>query len=92
MIIKFLFFPDSLIRLHSAGILKYLEKKWMPKGIQSSNDQSAFQPVEYAHIHLLFLGLIYMMIFSAFICVLENIWYKLQAEKRFFKFNPILRI
>ncbi|XP_076235026.1 uncharacterized protein LOC143179596 [Calliopsis andreniformis] len=77
-----------LMRFHSAGILKYLERKWMPKGIQSSKiQQSPFQPVEYAHIHLLFLGLISMAIISAFICVLENVWYKLQVTKQSSKFD-----
>ncbi|XP_076679851.1 uncharacterized protein LOC143375031 [Andrena cerasifolii] len=72
-----------LMRLHSAGILKYLEKKWMPKGIQSSEvNRSTFQPVEYAHVHLLLLGLIYMALFSGFICAFENIWYKLQVQKQ----------
>ncbi|XP_076627733.1 glutamate receptor ionotropic, kainate 5-like [Colletes latitarsis] len=71
-----------LMRLHSAGLLKYLERKWMPKSVQSSElDQLMFQPVEYAHIHFLLLGLIYMAILSALICVLENIWYKLQTKR-----------
>ncbi|XP_054008871.1 uncharacterized protein LOC128892454 [Hylaeus anthracinus] len=70
-----------LMRLYSAGLFKYLERKWMPEGIESSeNQQSMFQPVEYAHIHFLLLGLIYMMILSAFICILENIWYKLRTK------------
>ncbi|XP_076293713.1 putative glutamate receptor [Lasioglossum baleicum] len=68
-----------LMRLRSAGILKYLEAKWMPKGIKtdSEEDRSTFQPVEYAHVHLLLLGLVYATIFSAFVCVLENVCHTL---------------
>ncbi|XP_076641599.1 putative glutamate receptor isoform X2 [Halictus rubicundus] len=66
-----------LVRLRSAGILKYLEGKWMPKGIETDSEveRSTFQPVEYAHVHLLLLGLVYATIFSTVICVLENLWY-----------------
>lgn len=73
------------MRLRSAGLLKYLESKWMPKGIESLEvDRSMFQPVEYAHVHFLLLGLVYATILSALVCVLENIWYKLRTNARFF--------
>lgn len=70
------------MRLRSAGILKYLEGKWMSKGIQSSRevDESTFQPVEYAHVHLLLLGLVHASALSCLVCVLENVWYKLRER------------
>nr|XP_031832988.1 uncharacterized protein LOC116427137 [Nomia melanderi] len=67
-----------LMRLRSAGILKYLEGKWMSEGIRSSGvDESTVQPVEYAHVHLLLLGLVYASALSCLVCVLENVWHKL---------------
>ncbi|CAK9834404.1 hypothetical protein ANTRET_LOCUS10940 [Anthophora retusa] len=72
-----------LMRLHSAGIFKYLERKWMPKGRERSEvDYSAFQPVEYAHVHLLLLGFVYMTILSVLICILEIIWHIVQRKRR----------
>ncbi|XP_076381342.1 putative glutamate receptor isoform X2 [Megalopta genalis] len=65
-----------LMRLRSAGILKYLEAKWTSKGTEDSEvDRSTFRPVEYAHVHPLLLGLVYATLFSSLVCVLENLWY-----------------
>ncbi|KAG7209983.1 hypothetical protein KM043_011569 [Ampulex compressa] len=81
-----------LMRLRSAGILKYLEKKWISKenGASTNHQWSTFQPVEYAHIHLASLGLFVMMIVSALICVLENIWHRLQTRLRKIRPTPIV--
>ncbi|XP_066598595.1 probable glutamate receptor [Prorops nasuta] len=66
-----------LLKFRSAGILKYLEKKWMASEIENTADQwNDFQPVEYAHVHIMSMGLFTMALVSTFICVLENIWYR----------------
>lgn len=82
-------FLDSLLRMGSVGILNYLEKKWLPTKIYdqpNSLQRNAFQPVKYEHIQLAFYGLFAMMVISGLICILENIWYKLQSKLN--KVNP----
>ncbi|XP_028049514.1 uncharacterized protein LOC105835450 [Monomorium pharaonis] len=83
---------NYLMRMRSAGILSYLEKKWISQQTysQSSYLQSnSFQPVEYMHVRLT-TGLFYIMVtISIFICILENIWYK-HAQKLKRNSNSIL--
>ncbi|XP_025152593.1 uncharacterized protein LOC109503796 [Harpegnathos saltator] len=72
-----------ILRMRTAGILNYLEKKWMSADIYSQSTyirQSTFRPVEYEHINVVFCGFFTMIIVSAFICVLENVWYKLRLK------------
>lgn len=67
-----------LLRLKSSGIITYFERKWIPVELDSrinEHNWRQFHPVEYAHIHIISLGMIYMMIISALICIFENIWY-----------------
>lgn len=74
--------------MRSSGILNYLEKKWiLPHTYSKSNylQSNSFQPVEYMHIRLTTLFFFMMMIVSVFICILENIWYKLQHAWKFKK-------
>lgn len=76
------------MRMRSAGILNYLEKKWISPHIYSKSNylqSNSFQPVEYIHIRLTTLFFFMMMITSVFICILENIWYKLQHAWKFKK-------
>lgn len=78
------------MRMRSAGILNYLEKKWISQQTHSQSNylqSSSFQPVEYMHIRLTTLLFFMMMIISIFICILENIWYKLQLARKFKKKN-----
>jgi hypothetical protein len=73
------------MRMRSAGILAYLEKKWVLQEFNtpaSHVQSSTFQPVEYAHIRLTICLLVTMMLVSAVICILENAWYKLQEKSR----------
>lgn len=75
---------DSLMRLRSAGILTYLEKKWIHDDFKTPSmhvQSSIFQPVEYVHIRLSIWLLGAMMLVSAFVCVLENVWYKLRFSE-----------
>ncbi|XP_032662786.1 uncharacterized protein LOC116840316 isoform X2 [Odontomachus brunneus] len=72
-----------ILRMGTAGILNYLEKKWMLMNTYGESNylgQSTFQPVEYEHISLAFCGFFMMVIVSVFICVLENVWYKLRLR------------
>ncbi|GAB1862256.1 hypothetical protein CAJAP_03335 [Camponotus japonicus] len=82
-----------LMRMRSAGIFSYLEKKWIPKETYSRSNylqSSDFQPVEYMHIYLTVYFFFMMIIISVFICILENVWYKLQWKKK--NPNSILEI
>lgn len=83
------------MRMRSAGILNYLEKKWISQQTYSQSNylqSSNFQPVEYMHIRLTTLLFFMTMIISIFICILENIWYKLQHARKFKKdSNSILQ-
>lgn len=85
---------SSLMRLRSAGIFRYLEKKWIRKDISDSqyNDSqwSILQSVEYVHIYLIFLGFLILMAISVLICVLENIWFKLQSKSKIMNPGTIL--
>ncbi|KAI4495867.1 hypothetical protein M0802_008273 [Mischocyttarus mexicanus] len=70
-----------LMRLRSVGILDYLEKKWLKREWDNTLGQSEwsdFRAVEYGHIRLVFLILSIASVFSALICVIENILYKWQ--------------
>ncbi|XP_044005494.1 uncharacterized protein LOC122850407 [Aphidius gifuensis] len=70
-----------LVRLHSSGILKYLEKKWISREFPDSTDHKfSFKPVEHAHIRFIFLGLCLFIIISAVVCVFENVWYNLSTQ------------
>lgn len=70
-----------MVRLHSAGILKYLEKKWISRELPDSTDHKfSFKPVEHAHIQFIFLGLCLFIPISALICIIENIWYHLSMQ------------
>lgn len=83
----------SLMRMRSAGIFSYLEKKWIPKETYSRSkylQSSDFQPVEYMHIYLTVYFFFMMIVISVFICILENVWYKLQWKKK--NHNSILEI
>lgn len=76
---------NSLMRMRSAGIFNYLEKKWIPKEtyIRSNYlESSDFQPVEYMHIYLTVYFFFMMIVISLFICILENVWYKLRWKKK----------
>lgn len=81
------------MRMRSAGILNFLEKKWISQQTYSHSDylqSNSFQPVEYMHVRLT-TGLFYiMMIISALICIFENIWYKLQHMRKLKNSNSIL--
>lgn len=78
---NFLFSFFSLVRLHSSGILKYLEKKWISRESPDSTDHKfSFKPVEHAHIRFIFLGLCFFIIISAVLCVFENVWYNLSTQ------------
>jgi len=71
--------------MRSAGILAYLEKKWVLEEFNTPVlhvQSSTFQPVEYAHIRLIICLLVTMMLVSAVVCILENAWYKLQEKSR----------
>lgn len=75
----------------TAGILQRLEKKWMSIDAYDQASylgQNTFQPVEYEHINLAFCVFFMMAIVSVFICVLENMWYKLRLEHE--RINPTL--
>ncbi|XP_014472432.1 PREDICTED: uncharacterized protein LOC106743273 isoform X2 [Dinoponera quadriceps] len=79
-----------ILRMDTAGILNYLRRKWMSTHIYDQSGylrQSTFQPVEFEHIHLAFCGFFAITVVSAFICVLENIWYKLRLKYK--GINPI---
>lgn len=81
------------MRMRSAGILRYLEKKWIPEETYSQSNypqSSNFQPVEYAHIHLTINFFSIIIVISVFICILENVWYRLRWKKK--NFNSILEI
>ncbi|XP_025986520.1 uncharacterized protein LOC105205239 isoform X2 [Solenopsis invicta] len=84
---------NYLMRMRSAGILNFLEKKWISQQTYSHSDylqSNSFQPVEYMHVRLT-TGLFYiMMIISALICIFENIWYKLQHMRKLKNSNSIL--
>ncbi|RLU27080.1 hypothetical protein DMN91_000879 [Ooceraea biroi] len=74
-----------LMRMRSAGILTYLEKKWIldefntpARHVQSNT----FQAVEFVHIRLTICALFIMMFVSSFICILENVWYKQQEKSQ----------
>ncbi|KAI4496708.1 hypothetical protein M0804_000518 [Polistes exclamans] len=74
-----------LIRLRSVGILDYLEKKWLKREWDNTLGQSEwtdFRAVEYGHIRVVFLILSIAIVFSALICVLENILYKWQIRSQ----------
>jgi len=76
--------------MRSVGILNYLEKKWLSQRTYSQFNHlqsNSFQPVEYMHIRFITLFFFLMMIISVLICILENIWYKLQHERKFKKRN-----
>lgn len=84
---------DSLMRMRSAGILNYLEKKWISMDIYSQSNHlhwSTFQPVNYEHIHLAFFEFTVMVTISIIICILENIWYRVQVNFRKTNSNSIL--
>ncbi|XP_011875208.1 PREDICTED: uncharacterized protein LOC105566091 [Vollenhovia emeryi] len=84
------FIDSYLMRMRSAGIFNYLEKKWISQqtyGQSSYLQSNSFQPVQYMHIRLTTLLFIMMMIISIFICILENVWYKLQQARKFKKKN-----
>lgn len=73
------------MRMRSAGIFRYLEKKWIPKETYSRSNylqSNNFQPVEYMHIYLTVYFFFIMLIISVFICILENVWYKLRWKKK----------
>nr|XP_012230506.1 PREDICTED: uncharacterized protein LOC105676878 [Linepithema humile] len=79
-----------IIRMRSAGILKYLEKKWMLKESRPNYfSTSNFQPVRFKHIRLSILLFFTITALSIIICILENIWYKLKFKKK--PSNLILR-
>lgn len=92
LIEKYLQLLYSLMRMRSAGILNYLEKKWISQDVYTQSNylqSNSFQPVEYMHIRLTTMFFSMMVIISVFICILENMWYKLQyARKK--NFNSIL--
>ncbi|XP_015172141.1 PREDICTED: glutamate receptor U1-like [Polistes dominula] len=74
-----------LIRLRSVGILDYLEKKWLKREWDNTLGQSEwtdFRAVEYGHIRVVFLILSIATVFSALICVGENIFYKWQIRSQ----------
>lgn len=80
-----LYSVDSLLRMRSAGILTYLEKKWLLEQFSTPANHvqsSTFQPVEYMHIRLTVCLLVATMIVSAFICILENVWYRLREKSQ----------
>lgn len=84
---------DSLMRMRSAGILKYLEKKWIPEETYRQSNYlqlSNFQPVEYGHIYVTINFFSEIIVISIFICILENVWYKLRWKKK--DFNSTLEI
>ncbi|KYN35624.1 hypothetical protein ALC56_10184 [Trachymyrmex septentrionalis] len=67
------------MRLCSAGILNYLEKKWISQQTYSRSNylqSNKFQPVKYMHIRLITVFFFIMVIIDVLICILENIWYK----------------
>ncbi|XP_058804038.1 uncharacterized protein LOC131671555 [Phymastichus coffea] len=69
-----------LLRLHSTGIIKYLETKWgfhreLPFGIYNN-----YQEIELDHIKLLILGLFIAIIISIIICIFEHIWFRLHND------------
>lgn len=73
----------------TAGILNYLERKWMSTDIYDESSylrRNNFQPVEYEHIHMVFYVFFMMVILSGIICILENVWYKLRLKRK--KINP----
>lgn len=81
---KEIFAIYSLTRMHSAGILNYLEKKWITQQIYIQSNyhpSNSFQSVEYMHIRLTNWFFLMMMIISVLICILENVWYKQHARK-----------
>lgn len=85
LIEKYLQLLYSLMRMRSAGILNYLEKKWISRDIYSQSNylqSNSFQPVEYMHIRLTTMFFSMMVIISVFICILENMWYKLQYARK----------
>ncbi|KAL0099167.1 hypothetical protein PUN28_020027 [Cardiocondyla obscurior] len=82
-----------LMRMRSAGILNYLEKKWISQPIYRTSNyhqSNSFHPVEYKHIRLTNLYFFAMIIISTFICILENIWYKFQYVREGKKRHSIL--
>ncbi|XP_077272984.1 uncharacterized protein LOC143903334 isoform X2 [Temnothorax americanus] len=77
-----------LMRMRSVGIMNYLEKKWISQRIYSESNyrqSNSFQPVEYMHVRLTNMFFFTTMIISVLICILENIWYKLQHTRKFKK-------
>ncbi|KAL6422562.1 hypothetical protein ACFW04_010660 [Cataglyphis niger] len=86
-------FDIYLMRMRSAGILKYLEQKWIPKETYRKSNYlqlSNFQPVEYGHIYVTINFFSIIIVISVFICILENMWYKLRWKKK--NFNSTLEI
>lgn len=78
--------------MRSAGIFTYLERKWISMKIHPSNSLqwNTFRPVKYQHVHIAFFEFTIMVIISIIICILENIWYKLQLKIRKMNSNSIL--
>ncbi|XP_072748556.1 uncharacterized protein [Anoplolepis gracilipes] len=75
---------NCLMRMRSAGIVKYLEKKILLSEIYSHVDYSQssnFQPVEYQHVCVIIYFFFTMSVISVFICILENLWYKYSKKK-----------
>lgn len=72
--------------MNTAGILNYLERKWMLTKVNNCQSsclgQGTFQPVEYEHVDLVFWGFFIMIVVSVFICFLENVWYKLRLKHK----------
>ncbi|KAL6262431.1 hypothetical protein P5V15_007516 [Pogonomyrmex californicus] len=84
-----------LMRMRSSGILTYLEKKWILRSEAYSQSHylqsNIFQSVEYMHIRVTTWLFSTAVIVSVFICILENIWYKLQRMRKFKEnYNSIL--
>ncbi|XP_043280874.1 uncharacterized protein [Venturia canescens] len=71
-----------LLRLHSAGILVYLERKWISKEWPTSQERHlTFKTVQYEHIEIIWLAFVGMIFVSSFICVLENIWFHFESSR-----------
>lgn len=70
--------------MRSAGIMKRLKEKWIKEEIYyRDNYQLNVQPIEFIYIYRLLFYFFLFVSISAFICILENVWYKLQPTEKF---------
>ncbi|XP_020280451.1 uncharacterized protein LOC109853104 [Pseudomyrmex gracilis] len=82
---------NYLLRMRSAGIIKYMEKKWKiheSRGQSAHLQPSSFHPVEYEHIAKSIILFSFFIFISVIICIFENIWYR-KTQRQYGEKNGI---